>query len=378
MLVSTLDKQILRYNVDSGRLLHSFKGSDPASGDSVIMSSLEVHELADIATASRIILGVSITDKSIRIHEYDSGALLTWEYGQNAVSAIKLFRRSVEGESPRNHLVSCGLDGTVMTWILSYDQPKPKPSGSHDSPISEASSPPRQLLLTAQPVRRILSKAELSNFQESLASKGDIVTPIRGASPSRVRQKTSRYTVAMPKTAPPPIANTVSTSLSTNGKSRRQPLQGHSPTPPDQKNIVTSRSKRLSLDNRRRSKSAANLNDLNELGGKMSKSLREFRHRITSSSVAKLEHGTLQDLAKELNLTIRALNDKASSKDVGGEAVGGDVPDMYLAKMIDERPAMKTKSEENPCMDGPQTEAKDREELVNTSAGEKEGALELG
>ncbi len=91
---------------------------------------------------------------------------------------------------------------------------------------------------------------------------------------------------------------------------------------------MTSRSKRPSLDNRRRSKSAANHNDLNELGEQMCMSLHAFRNRITSSSMVKLDQGTLQGLANELKLTIRALNDKASSKYVGGEAGGADALDI--------------------------------------------------
>lgn len=376
VLISTLDRQILRYSVCSGRLLHSFKASDPTSGDSVLMSSLEVHELDDTATASRILLGVSSTDKSIRIHEYDSGAMLTREYGQNTVSAIKLLKRSVEGESPRNHLVSCGLDGTVMTWDLSCSPPKQ--SGSHDTPNGEK-SPSRQLPPSAQPPRRILSKAEISDFQRSFASEGDTVTPIRRPSPSRVRRKTSRYTLAaVPKVVAPALPYPASASLSPlNRRTQRQPSQGHSSTPSSQQRTVTSRSKLPSLDNRRRSKSAANLNDLNDLGKQMCMSLHAFRNRITSSSVAKLEQGTLQALANELNLTIRALNDKTSSKYVGGDATGADVLDVYLAKMIDERLAMRLKSEEIAFGDGPQTEAKDLEGLVDANAGGQERAQDL-
>ena len=372
VLVSTLDRQILRYNVSSGRLVHSFKASDPTSGDSVIMSSLEVHELGDLATASRLLVGVSSTDKSIRIHEYDSGAMLAREYGQNAISAIKLLRSSVEGESPRNHLISCGLDGTVMTWTLSCNPPKL--SGSHHTPKSEESFS-RQTSLFAQPPRRILSKAEISDLQKSLASEGETLTPVRGSSPSRVRHKTSKYDLAAaPKTSATALQYPAGASLSPiSGMFQSQPSQGHSPILSSQKNTLKPRSKNCSLENRRRSKSAANLNDLNDLGEQMCISLRNFRQRITSSSVAKLEHGTLEKLAKELNLTSRALNDNTNSKYVGGEAMGGDVLDVYLANMIDEKLAMKAIAKETASVDGTQTGNKG----FDTNAGEREVALEL-
>lgn len=375
VLVSTLDKQILKFNVTSGRILHSFKASDPTSGDSVTMSSLEVHELDDLATTSRIIIGVSPTDRSIRIHEYGSGAMLIREYGQNAVSAIKLLRSSVDGEPPRNYLVSCGLDGTVMTWDLSFNPPKPSESrGTSLGP--ELTS--RQTSPSAQPPRRILSKAKLSDFQKSLASEGDTVTPIRGSSPSRVRHKISRHNLAAaPKIAAPALSCPVGASLSpANGKVARQSSQDHLPT--SQKNTLNSRSKSNSLENQQRSKSAANLNDLNDLGTQMCISLRTFRNRITSSSVAKLEHGTLQELGRELNLTIRALDDYGSSNDVGCEVIGGDVLDVYLAKMIDERLALKAESKESTFVDGPQTKEKGLEVLLDADAAEQEEALRLG
>ena len=376
VLVSTLDRQILRYNISSGHLLHAFKALDPTSGDSVIMSSLEVHELNNLATASRLLFAVSSTDKSIRIQEYDSGALLTREYGQNAISAIKLLRSSVKGESSRNRLVSCGLDGTVMIWNLSCKTPKP--SGCYETPNGEESIS-RQITPSAQPLRRVLSKGKLSDFQKSLASEGDTVTPMRGSSSTRVRRKTSRYNLAAaPKVSAPALQCPVGASLSPpKGNFQRQPSQGHSPTPSSQRNTLNPRSKRPSLDNRRRSKSAANLNDLHRLGEQMCISLRTFRNRIMSSSVAKVEPGTLQELAKELDLTMRALTGNARSDYTGGVAGEGDILDVYLAKIIDERLAMKEKAKNIAFVDGPQTRASGHEELVNANAGEQEGDLEL-
>ncbi len=369
VLVSTLDKQVLRYDVSSGRLLHSFKPSDPSTGDSVIMSSLEIHEFDHVATGSRLVLGVSSTDRSIRIHEYDSGTMLTREYGQNAVSAIKLLRGYIEGESPRDHVVSCGLDGTVMTWGLSCNSLKI--SGIHNDPNDEK-SPSRQIPPSADPLRRILSKAELSDLQRSLATEDDTVTPIRGSSPSRVRAKTPRHSLAVaPKISALAHPYPASASLSpANTRTQLQLLQGHSPTLSSQKVALKSKSK--PLDSRRRTKSAANLNDLNDLGKQICITLHAFRNRITSSSVAKLEHETLQELAKELNLTIRALDDNASSKYIGGGTPGSDVLDVNLARMIDERLVMKAKSKDITFVNGRRSEAKGLKELVNAKAGEQE------
>ena len=315
VLISTLDRQILRYNVSSGRLLHSFKASDPTTGDSVLISSLEVHKLDHLARASRLIFGVSSTDKSIRIHDYDSGTMLTREYGQNAVSAVKLLQRYVDGESPSEHLISCGLDGTVMKWSLSYSSPKP--GTIQDNSDGEA-SPSRQPVPSTQPLRRILSKAKISDLQKSLASETYTGTSIQGSSLSR---KTSRYSfVAAPKISAPARPYPAGVPLSpADARLQRQISQGSSPTSSTQKVTLKSKSKSPSLDSQRRCKSAANLNDLNDLGEQICIALRSFRKRITSSSVAKLEHNTLPELTQELHLTISALDDKAISKHAGSE-----------------------------------------------------------
>ena len=312
VLVSTLDRQILRYNVTSGRLLHSFKASDPTTGD-VVMSSLEVHELDHLTRASRMILGVSSTDKSIRVHDYDSGVLLAREYGQNGLSAVKLFRRYVEGESPcpYDHLVSCGLDGTVMTWNLFCNSQKSK---TFHSTTDSEESPLRPIIPSVQPLRRILSKAELTDLQKSLANESDTVSPI-----PEVRRKAPGFDLAATSNVSAPARLSPA-----DARVRRQPSQGHSPTLLGRKASSRSKSKPPSLD-RRRSKSAANLNDLNGLGEQICISLRTLRNRITLSSTAKLEHDTLIELLKELKLTIRALDERAISKYVGNENLRGDV-----------------------------------------------------
>ena len=286
VLVSTLDRQILRYNVTSGRLLHSFKNLDPTIGDSLLMSSLEVHELDHLTRASRLIFGVSSTDKSIRVLDYDSGETLAREYAQNGVSAVKLFQRCVEGESAcPYHLVSCGLDGTVMTWNFLRSSLKSK---TFCSTTNSDESPLRQISPSVQPLRRILSKTELADLQKSLASESDKVTPTQG----------------FQRKAPGPA----STSLSpADARVRRQSSRGHLPILSGRKISLRTKSKPPSLD-RRRSKSAANLNDLNALGEQICISLRTLRNRITSPPM--LESDQLTELIKELNLTVRALDEE--------------------------------------------------------------------
>ncbi len=374
VMVSTMDRQIQRYDISTGRLLHSFKASDPTSGDSVMMNSLVVHK-CDEASGSRLILGVSSTDKSLRIHDYDSGSLLTREYGQTAVSAIELIQKSIDNHLPYKSLISCGLDGTIMIWELSSHPRRNSGSDATSNAANEVDSPPKTTTTTSQPLRRILSKAEISDFQKSLESDGDTVSPMsRAPSPSRIRRKTSRYSLANnPKLLAPSLPNGSNAPVFPSGRFDRRSSQEHSPTGPS---AHTKRPKRPSLDDRRRSKSTANLNDLNDSAEQQCKTLQILRKRIASSAAEKLNLGTAQELENELKLTLSVLSERNRTSYVGSETMAGDLLDVYLAKMIDERLALKEKSEEKVIAE-PVIDLDKDDGQISTKAGAQEGASEL-
>ena len=374
VMVSTMDRQIQRYDISSGRLLHSFKASDPRSGDSVIMNSLVVHK-CDEASGSRLLLGVSSTDKSLRVHDYDSGSLLTREYGQTAVSAIELIEEPTGNHLPHKSLISCGLDGTIMIWGLSSHPRRNSGSDATSNAANEVDSPPKTTTAPSQPLRRILSKAEISDFQRFLESDGDTVSPkSRAPSPSRIRRKTSRFSLAAtPKLPAPSLPNGSNAPVYPSGRFDRRSSQEHSPTGPS---ANTKRPKRPSLNDRRRSKSTANLNDLNDSAEQQCKTLQTLRKRIASSAAEKLNLGTARELENELKLTLSVLSERNRTNYVGSETMAGDLLDVYLAKMIDERLALKEKSEEKiiaePGLD------KNRDDgQINTTVGAQERASEL-
>lgn len=339
LVVSTMDRQIQRYEISSGRLLHSFKASDPVSNDTVQINSLEVHSFGDTNNAKRLLLGVSSTDRSIRLHDFESGSLLTKEHGQSAVSAVKLMQRK-EDDKVTKYLISSGLDGTIIIYTVSWALPRE--TNGLGSP-SRAESPLKQTPNSTQPLRRILSKAELSEFQKSLeSSDGDAITPMRSPSPSRVRRKTSRFSLANP-----PRMGSGSHMIMTDSSARKA-LQDQSSTSTSPKALRTPRSNRLSLDHRHRSRSAANLNDLNDSAEQMCKALRAFRKRIASSVADKLKPDTARELELELDLALGAMreNRNTGGNHMASGAISGDLHDTYLAKMIDERLALKTGSGE--------------------------------
>ncbi len=375
VVVATVDRLISRYDISSGRLIHSFKASDPSTNDTVLMSSLGVHEMEEIVEQSPLLIGVSSTDKSIRVHDYYSGSMLLREHGQTTVSAIKLIQKLAEDQPPQRCLISCGLDGTVMIWEVSSNLAR---SGDPDDVQTDAEFPLKLNPTSTQPIRRILSRAKLSDLQKSLESEDDTVSPIRSRapSPSRVRRKTSRYSLAaVPKLSAPSLTiNKNDLIYPAIAKPEQKSSQDHSPTLSNASNTLRAKARHPSLDPRQRSKSTANLNDLNDSAEQLCKSLQTFRKRITLSATDKLEPETAQELKSELKLTIEAVKEQMNGR-VGHEKFGNDLLDVYLAKMIDERLALKAKPEETKELD-PKATTKEAEDEDSTSAGAQETTSE--
>lgn len=377
VVVATMDRLISRYDTSSGRLLHSFKASDPINHDTVMMNSLGVHEIDEMAEQSPVLIGVSSTDKSIRIHDYYSGSMLIKENGQTAVSAVKLIQTFTEDQPNRRCLISCGLDGTVMLWDLS--SPLARLAASEETQ-SDAELPLRMNPASTPPIRRILSKAKMSDLQRSLESEEDTISPIRSraTSPSRMRRKTSRYSLAaVPKLSAPPLAsNKIDSASPATARSHRKSSLGHSPTSSSPQNRLRASVRRPSLDPRRRSRSAANLNDLDDSVEQICKSLQTFRKRIASSAKEKLKPETARELESELKLMAEVLKEKLNGN-VGHDSFGNDLLDVYLAKMIDERLALKAKSEESREINLEAT-IKEAEDEDGANAGAQEAASESG
>ena len=340
VVVTTMDKQIQKYEISTGRLYHTFKASDPTSNETVIMSLLQIHRVRKRGDEVLLLIGVSSPDRAIRVHDYDNGSMLSREHGQIAVSAIKILQQDSAYESPIN-LISCGFDGTVMIWDLSLP--------SHQFNTTQQTqdlpdSPIKQNPAFTQPLRKVLSKAEVSSFHTTIENGVDTITPIRSSSPSRIRQKTSRYSLAIPpKINASPLArksNASAIASSTHALSQNHPL-----SPGSHENNKTFQLKQLSLDHRHRSKSAANLNDLNDSVEQICRSLRTFRKRIDSAAAGKLMPSTAQELERELDLTTHTLNENIRKDRGGKEAMAGDLLDTYLSKMNDENITLKTESD---------------------------------
>ena len=345
LLVSTMDRQIQKFALSSGRQLQSFKAVDPSSNDSVLATSLQVANVKVSEDQVTVISAVSSTDKSIRLHDYETGALMAREHGQMAVSAVNMLQRRVDDHDV-NDIVSCGMDGTVIIYKVDLHPSRQRETPPPDSPV-RAESPLKQSSTPIQPLRKTLTKSEMAEFQRSFeSSSGNTISPIRSPSPTRIKKKASRYTLGNPPRAS--IINTPTVS------SQRKTSQDHSPTPLSPKSTLkATRSRaRPSLDHRHRSKSVANLNDLNLSAEHLCESLRTFRNRIASSVAGKLNPDTMTELRGELDLTLNALDqtlgdaEKKHNRQRPVEPLTGDLLDTYLARIIDERLALKGQTAE--------------------------------
>lgn len=371
IVVSTMDRQIQRYGI-SGRLLHSFKISDSAINETVIMSSLELHNIDETEKRTQILIGVSSTDKSIRFHEYDSGSLLIREHGQSGISAISLIWGPMDSDARQKCLVSCGHDGTVMMWDLYLPN---RPVNSSSAMINDP-GPSFYHTPTRQPLRRILSRAEMSKLSRSLDNDSGSLTPIHKMSPTRDRHRTSRFSLATSRiSAPTRLVNANATTSYTHGKDNHKPSQTHSFKSSSSHTAAGFKVKSPSLDHRWWSKSATNLNDLNAEAERICNSLGTFRKRIASAVMDNLDAVTAEELERELRLTIRAVSERVRKNHAGSEILARDL-DTYLANMIDERLDLRVKSKKDQ-IDATGTAEDHGEDQNRAVAGAKDESLEV-
>jgi WD40 repeat protein len=199
LVISTMDRQILTFSITSGVVVDGFKAFDADGEDAVIFSSMSISSVEDGSGSRRILAGFSSTDKSIRLYDFDRGILLARELGHTeGISDIVLVDHAEDDSTGQNRktIISTGLDGLIMVWDAST-APLRLPS----TPIQELSqgnaiadydlnaTPIRESILRRPPLRKVLSKLDITAFVPSASPSGN-------QSPPRLKKKTSRYTLA--------------------------------------------------------------------------------------------------------------------------------------------------------------------------------------
>ncbi|CAI6252287.1 unnamed protein product [Periconia digitata] len=330
LLLSTIDRQVHKYDLRNGHCLSSFRASDSDGSDAVVLSSL-LH--IPRMWGPPLIAGVSSTDKSIRLYE-ENGSLVARDWGHTEGVTDIAFVQSgaVENDREEKSLVTVAVDGTIFIWGLLL-QPANRPEASKSMDLLGPSTPTNQNLLASKPpLRRVLSQSELARFQRP---DDDQVTPTGSRSP-KLRKRVSKFSLAStPKLEPsalPGYSRERAAGTSSQNTLRRS-NRNRSPSPPSPRHPhVTKR--RSSVDVRLRSKAPANeFGSIGALTDSLTRTLRAYRKRLATS------HDTLsvelvQEVERELALTTRAVTEKAKSSDVFNEGVMQKLLDQYSERLL--------------------------------------------
>ena len=394
ILVSTLDRHIIKFDLATGRAISSFKVTDE-TGDAVVMDAIT---LSEDRGRPRVIVGTSTTDKSIRVYDLNGG-LVDKEWGHTeGVSDVCL----LEVSGKKLTVISTGTDGTIMIWdFLERGGPSSSPNASNGTPESS-----RDSTAARTPLRRVLSKSELveftpkgspgAEFPGSGSKSVDSISP-----PRQLRKKASMYGMNRPLTAVskagmaiqqqtqsspsspsaaaaatttaaaaavPPVSSTpttsttstsssseesqssVSTSISTptaSGRQSRKSVRGRTSSPPDSQTRLPAPPRRPSYDararntSRSRGKGDTSVNgagSMNGLAESLTRSLRSFRKKaeiIGRSENNAVRPEVMRDLQRELVLTVKELDrDNKSAGTGSGDDEMMAMLETYSSKLL--------------------------------------------
>lgn len=333
-VVSLLDRSVATYEISSGRLVSSFRATDNEGADAVVLDALVMGTPSSLPGRPTILAGVSSTDKSVRIYDGVSGSFLDREWGHTAaVTDVALLE--ITG-SDQKVLISTGSDGTIMIWDLSPRIPELQDSIELSNSTREQ-SPTKENASARPPLRRVLSRAELAEFQRA----SPVSTPTGRSSPPRVvRRKSSRYGLSSqsPTLALPPMPTVNSkhfSSASDDSSARKGSSRNRSRSPPSPKGKETRRPSLASLDSRGRTKSNGNFSEfgtLNMATEQACRMLRAYRKKLLSSESVKEE--VLKELDQELRLTTMALGEKSLKSRNISETVLTGLLDQYSDRLV--------------------------------------------
>ncbi|KAK3397397.1 hypothetical protein B0T20DRAFT_416128 [Sordaria brevicollis] len=348
IFVSLLDRSVCHFDYNNGRLLNSFKCNDEGGSETVILESLRYGQ--STTGDMSFLLGISNTDKSIRVYDAQSGAFMGREWGHTeAINGVVM----VEGERAGRKIISVGEDGTIMVWGLDIQFPATGSRNRDPSPDKTTSTRASHAQATHSrpPLRRVLSKAELAEFQRPASSHAGSSRQ-RRLSPSRAQLRRSSAqnpptsTTRTPVTSGKRISPDGTGSIRIKRNALRRTSGSRSESPPSEDNGIyrrcaspplinegdatpTASSTIRSLSARKKtshsnlrsntapSTSAGPSNASNGYGfGSLSaateqtcRQLRAYRKKLTSSDA--ISSDILAELDAELRLTAAALGERA-------------------------------------------------------------------
>ncbi|KAK1782912.1 WD40-repeat-containing domain protein [Copromyces sp. CBS 386.78] len=201
IFVSLLDRSVCHFDYNNGRLLNSFKCNDEGGSETVILESLRYGTTGEMG----FLLGISNTDKSIRVYDAQSGAFMGREWGHTeAINGVVM----VEDEQAGRKIISVGEDGTIMVWGLDMQFPVTGSRNRDPSPDKTTSSRANNPSAHSRPpLRRVLSKAELAEFQRPSSSHAGSSSRQRRLSPGRIQSRRSSQQHAPTSTTRTPVTS---------------------------------------------------------------------------------------------------------------------------------------------------------------------------
>lgn len=324
VFVSFLDRSVSQFDLDSGRQINTFKCVDEGGVECAVLDSLSVGNW--LPKDQDFLLGTSNTDKSIRLYDANSGKFLDREWGHTeAINGVSL----IDDDDGSRKVVSVGSDATIMIWTLDLNDPSPSSTSRDPSPVKEAT-------LGRPTLRKVLSRAELAEFQRP-SSSGRITT----SPPRTLRRRTSRMNLTATNlktpTGPPQASPSNSTSTITEDTPTRRPsgdCRAGSP-PPSPKSRLRRKSSLPALGTNVRKSSNPNLRGfgtLNMSTEQTCRTLRAYRKKLSSSEPISAE--VLTELDQELRLTAAALGDRAIRSKAMNETVLSGLLDQYSERLV--------------------------------------------
>ena len=339
LLVSSLDRSVCVYDMESSKLFNTFKCTDENGTESVVLDSLVTRPGTD--TEPAFLLGISNTDKSIRIYNSQTGEFLDREWGHTeGINSVAL----IEDETSRK-VVSVGSDGTIMVWEMDLQDQAWSSPARDTSPEKD----PSTSALGRPTLRRVLSKAELAEFQRPSATpERRSPTAGRKSPPRTLAKRRSHYNLNGSASKRPPVSYlTTSPASMADTPSRRPSSDSRSGSPPGMSPKSRGRRPSLpSLDSSSRKKSANNLRgstasgfgSLNNATEQASRTLRAYRKKLGSTEP--IGQDALAELDQELRLTALALGDRATRSKAMSDSILNGLLDQYserLVSLLDEK-----------------------------------------
>lgn len=349
LFVSTLDRSVYRFDLESGQALSGFKCTDENGSDTAVFDSL-VFGPAQQDEPS-FLLGLSNTDKSVRVYNASSGAFMDREWGHTeSINGVAL----VDGGQETKKVVSVGCDGTIFIWILDLRDGLSEATSRSPSPTKDASVGPSRT-----PLRRILSKLEIAEFPRPSSSHSGRRSPPRTLHPNKSRKNLSSSSAASLKTPTAPNFDYPSSLAEETPTRQSSSNRSGSPTTTDTSPPSTRLLKRrpsmpalgstqAPAQTARKKSSAINLRgsygasagSLQAASEQTCRQLRAYRTKLTASE-ATVAPEMLAELETELRLTGAAVAERVSRTQVPvTEPVLSGLLDRYserLVEMLDEK-----------------------------------------